>query len=77
MLEPLIIYSANVCPFAQRTLILLKEKNIDYQLIEIDLDNKPSWEAQSKKHLTRPSFILIDMQNMQLAILRAKDTKKY
>jgi len=43
MLEPLVIYSAKVCPFAQRTLILLKEKNIDYQLIEIDLDNKPGW----------------------------------
>lgn len=37
------IYSAAVCPFAQRTLILLKEKNIDYQLTEIDLDNKPDW----------------------------------
>lgn len=43
MSEQLEIYSAAVCPFAQRTLILLKEKNIDYQLIEIDLNNRPSW----------------------------------
>lgn len=43
MSEQLVIYSAAVCPFAQRTLILLKEKNIDFQLVEIDLDNKPEW----------------------------------
>jgi glutathione S-transferase len=42
-MEKIEIYSASVCPFAQRTLILLNEKNIDYQLIEIDLDNKPDW----------------------------------
>lgn len=46
MSEPLTIYSAAVCPFAQRTLILLKEKNIKYQLIEIDLDHKPEWFTQ-------------------------------
>lgn len=37
------IYSAAVCPFAQRTLILLKEKKLSYELIEIDLDHKPDW----------------------------------
>jgi glutathione S-transferase len=43
MTEKLEIYSATVCPFAQRTLIALKEKNIAYQLTEIDLDNRPDW----------------------------------
>lgn len=35
--------SAEVCPFAQRTLIALLEKGIEYEHIEIDLRNKPDW----------------------------------
>ena len=35
------ILSAEVCPFAQRSLILLSEKGLDYELQEIDLSNKP------------------------------------
>lgn len=35
--------SAEVCPFAQRTLIALLEKGVDYEHIEIDLRNKPDW----------------------------------
>jgi glutathione S-transferase len=37
------ILSAEVCPFAQRSLILLGEKGLDYDLQEIDLSNKPDW----------------------------------
>jgi glutathione S-transferase len=35
------LYSSAVCPFAQRTRILLHEKGLDYQTHEIDLKNKP------------------------------------
>ncbi len=41
MTADLELYSAAVCPFAQKTRILLNEKNLDYKYIEIDLDNKP------------------------------------
>ncbi len=37
-----VLYSAKVCPFVQRTLILLNFKKVDYKVIEIDLDNKPA-----------------------------------
>lgn len=37
------LYSAAVCPFAQRTRILLLEKGIKFELVEIDLGNKPDW----------------------------------
>lgn len=43
MAADLELYSAAVCPFAQKTQILLNEKNLDYQYLEIDLDNKPEW----------------------------------
>ena len=40
------LYSASVCPFAHRTRLTLLEKGIDFQLIEIDLNNKPAWFSQ-------------------------------
>ena len=40
------LYSASVCPFAHRTRLTLMEKGIDFQLIEIDLNNKPDWFLQ-------------------------------
>lgn len=35
------IYSAKACPFAHRTRLVLQEKQIDFELTEIDLQNKP------------------------------------
>ena len=37
------VVSSATCPFAQRTLMVLLEKNITYDLIEIDLNQKPYW----------------------------------
>lgn len=39
----LILYTAEVCPYAQRTRILLGEKSIAHEAIEIDYDDKPDW----------------------------------
>ncbi|AFY86393.1 Glutathione S-transferase domain protein [Chroococcidiopsis thermalis PCC 7203] len=36
------IYSATVCPYAHRSRLVLLEKGIDFELIEIDLQNKPA-----------------------------------
>lgn len=36
------LYSAAVCPFAQRTRIVLHEKGLDYQTHEINLKQKPA-----------------------------------
>lgn len=35
------IYSAVVCPYAHRSRLVLQEKGIDFDLVEIDLQNKP------------------------------------
>lgn len=42
----LTIYSAKVCPFAQRARLMLLEKGIDFDLIEIDLNDTPEWFQQ-------------------------------
>ena len=37
------LYSARACPFAHRTRLVLGEKRLKFELIEIDLANKPAW----------------------------------
>ena len=37
------IYSFDKCPYAQRTRMVLIEKGLDCELIEIDVYNKPEW----------------------------------
>ncbi len=37
------VYSAAVCPYAHRTRLTLLEKGVNFQLTEIDLQNKPDW----------------------------------
>lgn len=37
------IYSAQVCPYAHRTRLALREKGVDFELIEIDVHNRPDW----------------------------------
>ncbi len=35
------IYSAVVCPYAHRSRLVLQEKGVGFELIEINLQNKP------------------------------------
>jgi len=37
------LYSARSCPFAQRTRLVLHEKGLDCDLVEIDLKQTPDW----------------------------------
>ena len=39
------LYSYEACPYAQRTQMALLEKQLDYELIEVDLYDRPSWWA--------------------------------
>jgi glutathione S-transferase len=39
----LTLYSARACPFAHRTRLVLNHKALDFDLVEVDLQNKPSW----------------------------------
>jgi glutathione S-transferase len=37
------LYSARACPFAHRSRLVLGEKKVEFELVEIDLQNKPAW----------------------------------
>ncbi|KAJ3719593.1 glutathione S-transferase [Lentinula guzmanii] len=47
LLEPLVLYTAKICPFAHRVELALAEtglkSNKDFERYEIDLKNKPVW----------------------------------
>ncbi|KAI0777317.1 hypothetical protein BD413DRAFT_175854 [Trametes elegans] len=45
MPERITLYTAKICPFAQRTEIALAEAKAQYTRFEIDLQNKPDWYA--------------------------------
>jgi len=42
-MAPLTVFSARACPFAHRTRLVLGEKQLEFELVEIDLQNKPTW----------------------------------
>ncbi|XP_052741767.1 pyrimidodiazepine synthase isoform X2 [Bicyclus anynana] len=37
------VYNMRLCPFAQRTILALNAKNIDYEVVNINLAEKPEW----------------------------------
>src|SRR6188768_872213 len=43
LMAELTLYSARACPFAHRTRLVLAEKRLDFELVEIDLRQKPAW----------------------------------
>jgi|TARA_Y100000817_G_scaffold138224_1_gene108381 glutathione S-transferase len=42
-MDPIKIYSSARCPYAQRTRMLMIEKEIPFELTEVDLRSKPDW----------------------------------
>lgn len=42
-LAPLTLVSFDLCPYVQRAAIVLAEKNIPFERIDIDLSDKPDW----------------------------------
>ena len=37
------LYTAERCPYAARARIVLAEKGLSYEAVEIDLDDRPAW----------------------------------
>jgi glutathione S-transferase len=37
------LYDADRCPYCARVRIALAEKGVEYETVEVDLDNRPSW----------------------------------
>src|SRR5262245_65688236 len=37
------LYDADRCPYCARTRIALAEKGVEYETVEVDLDDRPAW----------------------------------
>jgi glutathione S-transferase len=51
------IYSAVVCPYAHRSRLVLQEKGIDFDLIEINLQNKPEGFTEISPYGKVPALV--------------------
>ncbi|XP_075979218.1 uncharacterized protein LOC142978600 [Anticarsia gemmatalis] len=50
------LYNMRYCPFAQRAVLALNAKNIDYEIVNIDLVDKPEWLAQKSAFTKVPAL---------------------
>jgi glutathione S-transferase len=55
-LEPYKIVGHRLCPYVQRVVIVMIEKGIDFERVDIDLDNKPAWLGDISPGLQVPVF---------------------
>ena len=63
------LYSSNSCPFAHRSRLMLYEKGINFELIEIDLKNKPDWFASVSLYTKVPALEQGDVRIYESAIV--------
>lgn len=63
------IYSAVVCPFAHRSRLVLQEKGIDFELIEIDLQNKPAGFTDISPYGKVPALVHGDRRVWESAVI--------
>jgi glutathione S-transferase len=53
----LIETTTQVCPYAHRAELALKESGLDYKRFEIDLQNKPEWYAPKVNPASKVSLL--------------------
>ena len=51
------LYSATTCPFSHRCRIVLFEKGMDFQIIDVDMDNKPEDLAEMSPYGRVPVLV--------------------
>lgn len=52
------LVSSKTCPFVQRAVILLREKNVEHEVTYVDLGNKPEWFLEKSPRGKVPLLIV-------------------
>eukprot|EP00468_Gymnochlora_sp_CCMP2014_P011047 CAMPEP_0167757234 /NCGR_PEP_ID=MMETSP0110_2-20121227/9813_1 /TAXON_ID=629695 /ORGANISM="Gymnochlora sp., Strain CCMP2014" /LENGTH=573 /DNA_ID=CAMNT_0007643403 /DNA_START=96 /DNA_END=1820 /DNA_ORIENTATION=+ len=69
-------FFANVlCPYAQRTWMTLLEKNVDFELVEVDLKKKPDWYRIVNPAEKVPA--IIDVRRGKQVVVESRDIGLY
>ena len=63
------IYSSKSCPWAHRSRLMLCEKGIDFELIAVDLSNKPDWFVGVSPYTKVPAIVHGDDNVWESAIV--------
>lgn len=58
--QTFLVYTAKVCPYAQRALLALDEAGVPYQPYEIDLLNKPEWYESKVNAASKVPVLVLD-----------------
>ncbi|KAK4519764.1 Chitin deacetylase 1 [Mucor velutinosus] len=61
--DKITFYNAVICPYAQRAAIALKEVGVEYETVNIDLQNKPDWYKDVNPELKVPA-LNVEGQNL-------------
>ena len=62
------LYSATTCPFSHRCRIVLYEKGMDFQIIDVDLHNKPEDLAVMTPHSRVPVLVERDLIRVRVHV---------
>ncbi|KAI8969183.1 glutathione S-transferase [Mycotypha africana] len=54
--DKITLYNAVICPYAQRAHITLREVDADFDIVDIDLLNKPEWYKEVNPELKVPTL---------------------
>ena len=76
-MESIKIYSSARCPYAQRTRMLMIEKEIPFELTEVDLRNKPDWFLAVSPYGKVPVIVDDDQTIYESAIINEYLDEKY
>lgn len=63
------VFSARACPFAHRTRLVLGEKQLEFELVEIDLQDKPAWFSSVSVYGKVPALEHDGQQVVESAII--------
>ena len=63
------LFTARVCPYAHRTRLVLMEKAVDFELIEVDLQNKPERFLQVSAYGKVPALVHDGVEIYESAII--------
>jgi glutathione S-transferase len=69
MAEPLKLVSHKLCPYVQRAVIALTEKDVPFKRIDIDLANKPDWFLKLSPLGKTPVLLVGDRAIFESAVI--------
>lgn len=66
------VYNMRFCPYAQRTILVLNAKQVDYEVVNINLVNKPEWLTSKSEFGKVPALEIEDGVSIYESLITAE-----